>query len=109
MSEVKRFTESCGEGGGVAPKHDGELVYFRDYDALAQQLAASQARENVATSAMNLASDALEGANAKIAARDKRLAEAVGLLRVLSSPDANLAEVQIAMEQCDAFLSGEEK
>lgn len=34
MSGVKRYTESCMEGGGVVPDCDGELVGWGDYAAL---------------------------------------------------------------------------
>lgn len=35
MSDVKRYSESCMEGGGVAPDSNGDLVEWKDYDALA--------------------------------------------------------------------------
>lgn len=33
MSEVKRYTESCGEGGGVVAHRNGEFVEFKELDA----------------------------------------------------------------------------
>lgn len=32
MSEVKRYMESCGEGGGVVEHRNGDLVSIKDFD-----------------------------------------------------------------------------
>lgn len=40
MSEVKRYTESCMEGGGVVESKDGELVDYSAYAATQSDLAA---------------------------------------------------------------------
>ena len=32
MSEVKRYTESCGEGGGVVEHRSGEFVEFKQFE-----------------------------------------------------------------------------
>ena len=40
MSEVKRYTESCMEGGGVVESKDGELVDYSAYAAAQSELSA---------------------------------------------------------------------
>lgn len=43
MSEVKRYMESCGEGGGVVEHRNGDLVSIKDFDRVAAERDALQA------------------------------------------------------------------
>lgn len=103
MSEVKRYPISLPVWVGI-PRAD--MVLASDYDALAQQLGASQAHadEGWAVSAeRGMRNARLE---AELAARDKRLAEAVGLLRKCGGNHGAIWSRSAAVK---AFLSGEDK
>jgi hypothetical protein len=102
MSEVKRYTESCMEGGGVAESKDGELVDYSAYAAAQSELAtwklkAAEASEREAALREELAIkvEAYQGAHmmctdlkASLTAAEQRNAELVELLQSINDPQS---------------------
>lgn len=53
MSEVKRYMESCGEGGGVVENRYGDFVSFVDFDRVTAERDALQQLLNAAYERVN--------------------------------------------------------
>lgn len=66
MSEVKRYMESCGEGGGVVEHCYGDLVSIKDFDRVTAELA--QANRQLAVCA-----DQIEEQQQRLTAADERV------------------------------------
>lgn len=45
MSEVKRYMENCGEGGGVVEHRNGDLISIKDFDRVTAEHDAALGRE----------------------------------------------------------------
>lgn len=59
MSEVKRYMESCGEGGGVVEHRNGDLVSIKDFDRVTAERDAAKAELETSRSAFK---EELDGA-----------------------------------------------
>lgn len=85
MGDVKRYTESCMEGGGVCPSRDGEFVTFLDYEAALAREAAL--REELAQTKRTAITEiealhrTMYGQAKDLTAAEQRNAELIELLR----------------------------
>lgn len=82
MSEVKRYTESCMEGGGVVESKDGELVDYSVYAAAQSELAALREELDEMTDNFNVAVRQKLELSKRLTAAEQWNAELQGLLTV---------------------------
>lgn len=85
MKEVKRYAESCGEGGGVFESQTGEFVEFFDYESLQQRLNEADRRiddvQSIAIRSAAISADNLNKALDRADTAELLLHEATRLLR----------------------------
>lgn len=91
MSEVKRYTESCMEGGGVAPDYSGEFVECKDYEKLRAELAAIKAGQGEAITEVSAETFSSDGTSEIITCNLP-----IGTKLYLSAPPASADAVSVA-------------
>lgn len=81
MSEVKRYMEFCGEGGGVAEHADGGFVEFKDYDAQRLRADTAEVERDALKYDCQVSNSVINAQKADLAAAEQRISELKALLR----------------------------